>query len=89
MAVEAQASAHVDAKASAHGDAKASDKVAGAKVKGPKVAGAAEVAGAKVKGPKVALGAIADWQTVVDPKTGSTYYYNTETGESSWVLIEN
>ena len=44
------------------------------------VAGASahvDVAGAKV--------VIADWQSVVDPKTGSTYYYNTETGESSWV----
>ena len=31
------------------------------------------------------LGANAQWQANVDPTTGSTYYYNTETGESSWV----
>ena len=30
------------------------------------------------------LGANAQWQAFVDPTTGSTYYYNTETGESSW-----
>jgi hypothetical protein len=30
------------------------------------------------------LGANAQWQAIVDPTTGSTYYYNTETGESSW-----
>ena len=43
------------------------------------VAGASahvDVAGAKV--------VIAEWQAIVDPTTGSTYYYNTETGESSW-----
>ena len=30
------------------------------------------------------FGANAQWQAIVDPTTGSTYYYNTETGESSW-----
>ena len=94
------ASAHVDVKTSvkaavephAHVDAKANAKVAvgpraHVDVAGPKVAGA-KVAGAKTNAEATAdarLGAIADWQSVVDPKTGSTYYYNTETGESSWV----
>ena len=43
------------------------------------VAGASahvDVAGAKV--------AIAEWQAIVDPKTGSTYYYNLKTKETSW-----
>ena len=94
------ASAHVDVKTSvkaavephAHVDAKANAKVAvgpraHVDVAGPKVAGA-KVAGAKTNAEATAdarLGAIADWQSVVDPKTGSTYYYNKETGESSWV----
>jgi hypothetical protein len=67
------ASAHVGVETSAHVD------VAGASAH-VDVAGASahvDVAGAKV--------VIADWQSVVNPKTGSTYYYNTETGESSWV----
>ena len=48
-----------------------------------------DVAGAKTNAEATAeatarLGANAQWQAIVDPKTGSTYYYNTETGESSW-----
>ena len=76
------ASAHVDVKTSvkaavephAHVDAKASAKTSAKAAVEPQV----DVAGATTV-------AIADWQSVVDPKTGSTYYYNTETGESSWV----
>ena len=81
--VDAKASAKTSAKAAveAHVDAKASPKVAGPKVAGAKVAGAKTNAEATAD---ARLGAIADWQSVVDPKTGSTYYYNTETGESSW-----
>ena len=30
------------------------------------------------------LGANAQWQAIVDPATGKTYYHNTETGESLW-----
>jgi len=26
----------------------------------------------------------AGWEAVVDPDSGSTYYYNAESGESSW-----
>ena len=49
-----------------------------------------DVAGAKTNAEATAeatarLGANAQWQAIVDPTTGSTYYYNTETGESSWV----
>ena len=46
-----------------------------------------DVAGAKTNAEATAdarLGANAQWQAIVDPTTGSTYYYNTETGESSW-----
>ena len=32
------------------------------------------------------LGAKDQWQAAVDPTTGSTYYYNPKTGETSWVI---
>ena len=71
------ASAHVGVETSAHvdvADASAHVDVAGSKTNAEATAKAT-----------ARLGANAQWQSVVDPKTGSTYYSNTETGESSWV----
>ena len=68
---DAGAGAHVGVETSAHVD------VAGAKMNAKATAEATAEATAR-------LGANAQWQVIVDPKTGSTYYYNTETGESSW-----
>ena len=68
--------------------AKTGDTGASAKV-GVETSAHVDVAGAKTNAEATAeatarLGANAQWQAIVDPTTGSTYYYNTETGESSW-----
>ena len=72
------ASAHVGVETSAHVD-----------VAGANASAHVDVAGAKTNAEATAeatarLGANAQWQAIVDATTGSTYYYNTETGESSW-----
>ena len=76
-------------KANATTSGKAGAKVAVEAQLGVETSAHVNVAGASahvdVAGAKTGVVANDQWQTAVDPKTGGTYYYNTETGESSWV----
>jgi len=57
-----------------------------AKVSGPKAAGP-KAAGPKAAGPKAAAKSVIkaqQWQALEDPQSGSTYYFNETTNETTW-----
>ena len=71
-------------KAERAGSKAAAFAAAGSLMRSASVAGADEAGGEAPAGESAA----SPWQAVLDEASGATYYYNSETGETTWDMPE-